>query len=1176
MVGGVNAAATFAVLPLGALWLLTRTRGPRRRAMMLWWPVFILLGTLWWLIPLFLLGAYSPPFLDFIESARCHDLPDHGRRRAARDLDWVPYVDPQSPAALDLLREYYLILNTGLVVVAGLAGLALARNPHRRFLAAGVFTGVLLVTMGHTGSAQGLFADGLNNLLDGALAPLRNVHKFDPVLRLPLVVGLAFALEEAWSRLRTARTTSGHRADRVTAAVLVGSVTLAVLASGMPLRARQRRRPQRVPGRAGVLEADGCLAGGGRRPWRGPARARLVFGTYVWGEPRDEPMQALAGSPWAVRNAVPLVPAGNIRMLNAIEDSLAQGVGGPGLTKFLARAGISHIVVRNDLVRSSAVAEPVLVHQAVEASPGLDLVAEFGPEIGAEAEIDGELGRALINGGWQATYASIEVYSVEGAVGLGVGVDEPTTVIGGPEDLLSAGDVGAVGTEPTILAPDADPEESLPGPLLMTDGLRLVERNFGALHDSVSPTLSGEEPWTLPGVVHDYDLTDQDRWATRSRLVNATSVTASSSQSDPATLGGSRPGALPYAAVDGELDSAWVSSARPDEAPSWRVDFGDVRDLDEISVALGPGSGAEQLRVRAADWESPVLEFEPGETRTFAGPGPTDRLWIEDESGRPNNELSISEVTVPGPAIGRELVLPEVPGEWGSPDSILLRRVTDGRDGCAQIAEAVRCRVGGVVASEEPSGFRRRFSLPSPAEMDLAMTVAPRGGPDLSALVLKDQPVSIRASATALPDPRSSAIAMIDGDPGTTWLAPPGDIHPSVEFNLLRPQRIRGLALSVQFGTAARRPQSFKLTWPGGSRTVRLGRTGAVEFPPIVTSRLRLEVEDAEPATDLSFSGPASDVPIGIGELRLDGVPFLPLSLSTAPRMLGCGSGPTVSVDGEEFRTAVSASPADLLAGQALPASLCARDSVALAAGVNSVAVTATDAFVADSLLLGSIDSSPAVATTARAGAATQSFGQPGTSHLATRGNVNPGWTADVAGQALDAQVFDGWRQGWRVSGDAAVEVEFAPDRGYRLGLVGGLLAFILLVVGLAWPVRGGVAQPALAETRGARRLWLCAVVAASVLCLGWIGGLMGLIGVAAVVAVRRRRGTWEGWAFAGLLVPAFLAYVVRPWGGSAWAGDLAWPSYVAVLALSAVGSWVALGWPPRGVRRINGRSTSR
>ena len=73
--GGVNAAATFAVIPLGVVWLLTRDAGPRRRSLMTWWPLFVLVGTAWWLVPLLLLGRYSPPFLDYIETASVTTFP---------------------------------------------------------------------------------------------------------------------------------------------------------------------------------------------------------------------------------------------------------------------------------------------------------------------------------------------------------------------------------------------------------------------------------------------------------------------------------------------------------------------------------------------------------------------------------------------------------------------------------------------------------------------------------------------------------------------------------------------------------------------------------------------------------------------------------------------------------------------------------------------------------------------------------------------------------------------------------------------------------------------------------------------------------------------------------------------------------------------------------------------
>ena len=57
--------------------------------------------------------------------------------------------------------------------------------------------GTVLVAAGHTGVLTGPLAPTVQAALDGGLAPLRNVHKADPVLRLPLALGLAHLLAVA-------------------------------------------------------------------------------------------------------------------------------------------------------------------------------------------------------------------------------------------------------------------------------------------------------------------------------------------------------------------------------------------------------------------------------------------------------------------------------------------------------------------------------------------------------------------------------------------------------------------------------------------------------------------------------------------------------------------------------------------------------------------------------------------------------------------------------------------------------------------------------------------------------------------------------------------------------------------------------------------------------------------
>ena len=1174
LAGGVNATATLAVLPAPALWLLTRQPGRRRRQLMLWFGVAVVLASAWWALPLLLLGRYSPPFLDWIEPSSVTTAVTSLIASLRGTDHWQAYLGPGIwPGGWILVTVPAAVLATSAVAAVGLAGLGRRARPERLFAISCLLLGLALVTMGYVAPVGPPAGAAFRAWLDGPLNAFRNVHKFDPLIRLPLALGVAWALSGLSLPARWQPRWHGMTLDvrpRLMAAALAASI--AALAAAPVLVNEVVPHPRSVTEAAWWRQAGSWLGS-----HSGTGRSLVIPGasrpTYVWGATVDDALQPVATAPWTVRDGIPLAPAGYIRLLDDLSLRLAAGRRDDALAPLLARAGIRYLVVRNDLDTTASAATPLaFVHATLRATPGFSAVTSFGSRL----EFPPDRGR-LVDVGATVVRPAIEIFQVPGWSGVvGLLPASGTVLATGSSDALgSLVDAGIGPDTPVLFGSDAQGA----GPTsaaVVTDGIRRREAQFGQT-GTTSATLTASQPYRQSRAAPDYLPPSPGTLSTVAYGGGITDVQASSSGAEAGALVNRGAGYGPWSAVDGDPATSWRSGDLTGAQGQWlSVTLAVPASQPTVEVAFAANLGGYPNRVRIRT-DSGIRDSDvspgPFPQQLALPPGPTRhiRLTVLDASAG-TGSVGISTFTVNGLTPTRTLVVPSTPAV---PDALTFSTELGGRSTCLTVAGRAACDATFASGGESDGVIDRTFAMPASQRYAVTATVAARPGPALDALLDAGAGIEAVASSVDDPDPRERPGAAVDGDPATSWVAAAGDQRPSLTLDLKRRQPVSTLRLQLDPATPLARPQQVAVAAAGRSWTLDVPADGLLTLPaPIRTRMVTITVLRAElrSTTSTRYLAPRL-LPAGITEVAVNGVAN---RLSTDPVELSCSSGLAVVVDGIPVPLRALASREQLLTGQPVTARACDPAPLTLEAGPQHVRLAASSSASPINVTLrrpglelaGSPTSGTATPLSWHATSRTVRVDAPAAAMLVVRENFNPGWQASLHGQRLRAVQLDGWQQGWQLPAGSSgvVSLRYTPQRPFQAGLLLGLLAVVGLLV-LAGTARRDSTAPPLGE-RAVRPAWLAALgLTASFV----LAGLLGLALAAAVTAlgwwVERWRAGLPAWAPAVAVLLAGCAEAIRPSTGfHALAGS------AGVQALCVIGVCLAVLGSP-GCARSAGRT---
>ncbi|MBN4927682.1 DUF3367 domain-containing protein [Hoyosella rhizosphaerae] len=1090
--GAINAVATLFGAAVAGLWWLAHRPNRRWWIFSAWWIPFSLAATAWWVVPLLMLGAVSPPFLDYIESAgtttRWMSLVE-----VLRGTDsWTPFVSPDRIAGAILVTQPVAVLATGIVAAAGLTGLAMKSMPARGRLVFILMVGLVGIGAGYAGGWGSPISEPVRAFLDAEGAPLRNIHKIEPLIRLPIVLGIAHLLAHValpGSAPRREWLRSFARPER-NPFVAVSTVVLVSLLVATSLAWTGKLAPRGAY--AGIPDywsqtADFLAEQGGEAEGLG-SRALVIpaapFGSQVWGLTRDEPLQPLARTPWGSRDVVPLIPPGGIRALDSVQRLIAAGNTSAGLAPALAAQGVRFIVLRNDLdpVTSQSVA-PAIARQTVLGSPGFVKVAEFGGPVGPEPD-----GNTVPSAGLRPQFPAIEVFEIDATEPASgaytVDVSRVPVVNGGPEVLVRLHERHSRGAAtPYLLSADAEGAGIVPSAIIATDTPLAREADFGRVDFQRSHVLSRTDPRRTLNRVPDYFTAETMIFAESA----GGSVQVSSSAGDATQLGVVQPGSGPAAAVDGDTATAWLSNSFETAVGQWlQLNFDEAVDQAILRITTSPAASGPPVRfmeVTTAHGSTSVFVPTPGEEVVAALPlGATDWVRITARStatGERGSQFGIADVAVR--AHGSDVDMQRritVPSADAAVSSWELGQEYPGRLPCIDGPTQALCSPDLYIPPEERNQFARTIHVSEPAEATARLFVRARQGNALEEL-LADQLGVHATGSTSIGDSRGSAFAAADGDPRTVWYAPATSSvserqFPQLTLNLAEPDEVRGVRLTLPQAEVPATPTLVRIDTGDSRKTVEITKQDRergfvdVSLRPYETDTVSVTLLDWEIVRTNESFGLFNTVPPGIGDIAVTtrGGVYPTPSDTTEPRtlMISCDDGPALTIGNQTVQASVEMTDIEFRTGAIVEATLCTDEPFSLSPGAVAIDADPGSFFHIDGVSVANSDSAPApnitVSETMQWNNTHRAIDIAPTDDdqfLVVPESFNTGWVARTeTGEELTALQINGWQQAWVVPAGTSGEISltFPLDRGYRIALFGGLALLLPLFVLMVAPTR--------------------------------------------------------------------------------------------------------------------------